>query len=110
MENEIFDNLPPPDNMTLGYMEWRDTVAQRNEALLVALRRLTISELYAAYERLIGGLTAERLNPDMSHGNFHLAAGIIRGLLVENGVSASMYTIDEADYVPTPPHQNPIQE
>lgn len=67
--------------MTPGYIEWRDTVATRDERLLEALEKLTIHELFAANARLRGGLAAERLNPTSSHGDFHLAAGMIRGLL-----------------------------
>ena len=74
-----------PVNVTLGYLEWRDTVADRGEDLLDALEKLTVPELYAANDRLIGGLAAERLNPTSSHGDFHLAAGIIRGLLYKAG-------------------------
>ena len=74
-----------PTNMTLGYMEWRDTVADRSEYLLDALEKLTVPELYAANDRLMGGLAAERLNPTNSHGDFHLAAGMIRGLLYKAG-------------------------
>lgn len=74
-----------PTNMTLVYLGWRDTVANRGENLLDALEKLTVPELYAAHLRLIGGLAAERLNPSASHGDFHLAAGIIRGLLYKAG-------------------------
>lgn len=74
-----------PTNTTLGYMEWRDTVAHRGEDLLNALEKMTVQELYAAHNRLLGGLTAERLNPSASHGDFHLAAGMIRGLLYKAG-------------------------
>lgn len=70
-----------PARATLGYIEWRATVAAPNENLLNALEKLTTPELSAAYGRLTGGLAAERLNPTNSHGNFHLAAGMICGLL-----------------------------
>ena len=79
-----------PTKYTLGYLEWRDTVADRGEDLLSALEKLTVSELYAANDRLIGGLAAERLNPSASHGDFHLAAGIIRGLLYKLGHKLSI--------------------
>lgn len=81
----LFVNLARPANTTLGYMEWRDTVAHRGEDLLNALEKMTVQELYAAHDRLLGGLTAERLNPSASHGDFHLAAGMIRGLLYKAG-------------------------
>ena len=74
-----------PPCTTPGYLEWRDTVAARGEDLLDALEKLTIPELFAANSRLMGGLAAERLNPTRSHGDFHLAAGIIRGLLYRAG-------------------------
>ena len=74
-----------PTNTTLGYLEWRDTIAHRDEDLLNALEKMTVQELYAAHDRLLGGLAAERLNPSASHGNFHLAAGMIRGLLYKLG-------------------------
>lgn len=74
-----------PANVTLGYLEWRDTVAARDEDLLNALEKLTVYELYAAYGRLISGLAAERLNPTNSHGDFHLAAGMICGFLYKAG-------------------------
>lgn len=74
-----------PVNVTLGYLEWRDTVADRSEDLLDALEKLTVPELYAANDRLMGGLAAERLNPTNSHGDFHLAAGMIRSLLYKAG-------------------------
>lgn len=66
---------------TPGYIEWRDTVARRDQYLFDALEKLTIPELLAAENRLIGGLAAECLNPTGSHGDFHFAAGMIRGLL-----------------------------
>lgn len=74
-----------PTNTTLGYMEWRDTVVDRDESLIEALGKLTIPELLAANRRLTGGLAAERLNPSASRGDFHLAAGVIRGLLYKLG-------------------------
>lgn len=67
--------------MTPGYIEWRDTVARRDQYLFDALEKLTIPELFAAENRLMGGLAAERLNPANSSGDFHFAAGIVRGLL-----------------------------
>lgn len=81
----LFVDLARPANTTLGYMEWRDTVAHRGEDLLDALEKLTVSDLYTAYARLISGLVAERLNPTNSHGDFHFAAGVIRGLLYKAG-------------------------
>lgn len=39
-----------PTNVTLGYMEWRDTVAHRGEDLLNALEKMTVQELYAAHD------------------------------------------------------------
>lgn len=82
MRNTIFNSHAPT---TLGYLEWRDTVATRGERLFGALEKLTVPELYAANDRLIGGLAAERLNPTNSHGDFHLAAGMIRSLLYRAG-------------------------
>lgn len=86
----LFVNLARPANTTLGYMEWRDTVVHRGEDLLNALEKMTVQELYAAHDRLLGGLTAERLNPSASHGDFHLAAGMIRGLLYKLGHKLSI--------------------
>lgn len=86
----LFVNLARPANTTLGYMEWRDTVAHRGEDLLNALEKMTVQELHAAHDRLLGGLTAERLNPSASHGDFHLAAGMIRGLLYKLGHKLSI--------------------
>ena len=63
----------------------RATIETRGENLINALEKLTVPELYAANDRLIGGLAAERLNPTNSHGGFNLAAGIIRGLLYKAG-------------------------
>ena len=74
-----------PANVMLSYLKWRDTVAARGENLINALEKLTVPELYAANDRLMGGLAAERLNPTNSHGGFHLAAGMIRGLLYKAG-------------------------
>ena len=74
-----------PANVILSYLKWRDTVAARGENLINALEKLTVPELYAANDRLIGGLAAERLNPTNPHGGFNLAAGIIRGLLYKAG-------------------------
>ena len=74
-----------PANVMLSYLKWRDTVAARGENLINALEKLTVPELYAANDRLMGGLAAERLNPTNSHGGFNLAAGIIRGLLYKAG-------------------------
>lgn len=74
-----------PDNVTLSYLKWRDTVCNRDEYLVGALKKLTVSELYAANDRLMSGLAVERLNPTNSHGYFHLAAGMIRGLLYKAG-------------------------
>lgn len=79
-----------PTNVTLGYMEWRDTVAHRGEDFLNALEKMTVPELYAAHGRLLGGLAAERLNPSASFGDFHLAAGMIRGLLYKAGHKLSI--------------------
>lgn len=70
-----------PTRTTSGYTEWRATVAAPNENLLDALEKLTIPELFAANDRLMGGLAAERLNPTNSNGDFHLAAGMLRGLI-----------------------------
>lgn len=50
-------NLARPANTTLGYMEWRDTVAHRGEDLLNALEKMTVQELYAAHDRLPVGYT-----------------------------------------------------
>ena len=86
----LFVDLARPANTTLGYLEWRDTVAARGEDLLDALEKLTVPELYAANNRLMGGLAAERLNPTNSHGDFHLAAGMIRGLLYKLGHKLSI--------------------
>lgn len=72
----------PPTRAKLGYLEWRATVAAPDEGLLNALEKLTIPELFAASNRLMGGLAAERLNPTSSHGDFHLAAGMIRALML----------------------------
>lgn len=83
-------DLARPINTTLGYMEWRDTVAHHGEDLFNALKKMTAQELRAAHDRLLGGLTAERLNPSASHGNFHLAAGMIRGLLYKLGHKLSI--------------------
>lgn len=85
MPNPILVGKLQPVNVTLGYLEWRDTVAARDEDLLDALEKLTVPELYAANDRLISGLAAERLNPTNSHGDFHFAAGMIRGLLYKAG-------------------------
>lgn len=74
-----------PIRMTPDYLKWRDTVAGRGEDLLNALKKLTVPELYAAKDRLMGGLAAERLNPTISRGDFHFAAGMIRGLLYKAG-------------------------
>lgn len=74
-----------PANVIISYLKWRDTVAARGENLINALEKLTVPELYAANDRLMGGLAAERLNPTNSHGGFNLAAGIIRGLLYKAG-------------------------
>ena len=74
-----------PANVMLSYLKWRDMVAARGENLINALEKLTVPELYAANDRLMGGLAAERLNPTNSHGGFNLAAGIIRGLLYKAG-------------------------
>lgn len=68
-------------SMTPGYIEWRDTVARRDQFLFDALEKLTIPELFDAKNRLMGGLAAERLNPANSSGDFHFAAGIVRGLI-----------------------------
>lgn len=73
---------PQPANATLGYLEWRDTVAARGEDLFEAVNKLTVPELLDANDRLMGGLAAERLNPTNSCGDFHFAAGVIRGLLL----------------------------
>ena len=81
----MVSDMANPANVTLGYLEWRDTVAARGEDLFDALEKLTVPELYAAKDRLMGGLAAERLNPTNSHGGFNLAAGIIRGLLYKAG-------------------------
>lgn len=81
----MVNDMANPTNITPGYLEWCDTVADRGEDLLDALEKLTVPELYAANDRLLGGLAAERLNPTNSHGDFHLAAGIIRGLLYKAG-------------------------
>lgn len=70
-----------PPCTTPSYLEWRDTVADRDEYLLDALEKLTIPELFAANDRLMGGLAAERLNPTNSNADFHLAAGMLRGLI-----------------------------
>lgn len=71
------------------YLTWRDTVCDRGEDLSSALEKLTTSELYAAYERLMGGLAAERLAPENSGCDFHLAAGMIHGLLRRAGHKSS---------------------
>lgn len=67
--------------MTPGYIEWRATVAAPDENLFDALKKLTIPELFAAENRLMGGLAAERLNPANSSGDFHFAAGLLVVLL-----------------------------
>lgn len=85
MSNPTPVDKPQLANVTLGYMEWRDTVADRGEDLFDALEKLTVPELYAAKDRLLGGLAAERLNPTNSHGDFQLAAGMIRVLLYKAG-------------------------
>ena len=90
MSNPSLIGKLKPANVTLGYMEWRDTVAHRGEDLLNALEKMTVQELYAAHDRLLGGLAAERLNPSASHGDFHLAAGMIRGLLYKLGHKLSI--------------------
>ena len=81
----MVNDMIKPDNVALGYLEWRDTVAARGEDLLDALEKLTVPELYAANDRLMGGLAAERLNPTNSHGDYHLAAGMVCGLLYKAG-------------------------
>lgn len=81
----MVSDMTNPANVMLSYLKWRDTVAARGENLINALEKLTVPELYAANDRLMGGLAAERLNPTNSHGGFNLAAGIIRGLLYKAG-------------------------
>ena len=81
----MVSDMTNPANVMLSYLKWRDTVAARGENLINALEKLTVPELYAANDRLMGGLAAERLNPTNSHGGFSLAAGIIRGLLYKAG-------------------------
>lgn len=56
----MVSDVANPANMTLDYLEWRDTVAARGGDLLDALKKLTVPEFYAANDRLMGGLAAER--------------------------------------------------
>lgn len=97
MANHVLIGKLQPVNITLGYFEWRDTVAARDEDLLDALEKLTVPELYAANDRLMGGLAAERLNPTNSHGDFHFAAGMIRGLLYKAGHKFNTGGLDHKD-------------
>lgn len=82
-------DIPSPPYVyetTLGYMEWRRTVTPDDlEDLFVALTHKSTEELHAAYERLLSGLAAERLNPSESRGDFHYAARLIEWLLYQRG-------------------------
>lgn len=68
-----------PELYTLGYLDWRRTIARDYERLDEIVSELTLEAAQAAFDSAIVGFTAERLNPDASQGDFHFARGLLLG-------------------------------
>ena len=71
---------------TPGYMEWRNTIAHLSEYIQDTIPTLSTPELLAAYNSALVGVARERLNPEMSYGDFHFATGLILGELRKRGI------------------------
>lgn len=76
-------SLPPK------YAIWRDQFIPRGVDLLDGLKSLTDEELQRAWRELLPGISAEKLGPRSPEldGSFHLAAGIIMGIMHTRGLN-----------------------
>lgn len=76
------------------YFSWRDQFIPRGVDLLEGLEALSDEELQRAWHELLPGVSAERLLPKSPEfdGSFHLAAGVIMGIMRARGLNIPVKT------------------
>ncbi|HEY8342639.1 MAG TPA: hypothetical protein VIK75_06535, partial [Calditerricola sp.] len=76
------------------YLAWRDRFIPRGVDLLEGLEALTDEELQRAWHELLPGVSAAKLNPKSPEfdGSFHLAAGVIMGVMHARKLNIPMKT------------------